>query len=127
MRKLLPALYNLAHEGSLPERFNLIGVSRARLATTSSGRRCGSRSSATPAGGRTRRCSTQLLRQVRYVQGAFDDPGAYERLAARCDEFDERGAACRSTASSTCRRRPSFFPVIVSAARRGRACNAEEG
>src|SRR5207248_5838432 len=28
-RKLLPALYNLAHEGSLPERFNLIGVSRS--------------------------------------------------------------------------------------------------
>src|SRR5436309_10634030 len=28
-RKLLPALYNLAHEGSLPERFNLIGSSRS--------------------------------------------------------------------------------------------------
>ena len=27
-RKLLPAIYNLAHEGALPERFNLIGVSR---------------------------------------------------------------------------------------------------
>ena len=27
-RKLLPALYNLAHEGALPERFQLIGVSR---------------------------------------------------------------------------------------------------
>jgi glucose-6-phosphate 1-dehydrogenase len=27
-RKLLPALYNLAHEGALPERFNLIGISR---------------------------------------------------------------------------------------------------
>ena len=27
-RKLLPALYNLAHEGALPERFNLIGVAR---------------------------------------------------------------------------------------------------
>ena len=27
-RKLLPALYNLAHEGALPERFNLIGASR---------------------------------------------------------------------------------------------------
>src|ERR1019366_693069 len=25
-RKLLPALYNLAHEGALPERFELIGV-----------------------------------------------------------------------------------------------------
>src|SRR5205085_4377619 len=30
-RKLLPALYNLAHEGALPERFNLIGVSRSDL------------------------------------------------------------------------------------------------
>ena len=27
-RKLLPALYNLAHEGALPERFNLIGAAR---------------------------------------------------------------------------------------------------
>src|ERR1041384_4296077 len=27
-RKLLPAIYNLAHEGALPERFNLIGISR---------------------------------------------------------------------------------------------------
>src|SRR5437764_9982582 len=30
-RKLLPALYNLAHEGALPERFNLIGVSRGDI------------------------------------------------------------------------------------------------
>src|SRR5438552_9262786 len=27
-RKLLPAIYNLAHEGALPERFELIGVAR---------------------------------------------------------------------------------------------------
>src|SRR3954451_3565053 len=27
-RKLLPALYNLAHDGALPERFNLIGCPR---------------------------------------------------------------------------------------------------
>ena len=31
-RKLLPAIYNLAHEGALPERFNLIGVSRSEMA-----------------------------------------------------------------------------------------------
>src|ERR687896_129591 len=30
-RKLLPAIYNLAHEGSLPERFNLIGSSRGEM------------------------------------------------------------------------------------------------
>src|SRR5204862_429403 len=27
-RKLMPAVYNLAHEGDLPERFNLIGIAR---------------------------------------------------------------------------------------------------
>ena len=27
-RKLLPALYNLAHDGALPERFHLVGISR---------------------------------------------------------------------------------------------------
>ena len=31
-RKLLPALYNLAHEGALPERFELIGVVAERNA-----------------------------------------------------------------------------------------------
>ena len=30
-RKLLPALYNLAHEGALPERFHLVGASRGEL------------------------------------------------------------------------------------------------
>ena len=28
-RKLLPAIYNLAHEGQLPERFNLIAMARS--------------------------------------------------------------------------------------------------
>ena len=31
-RKLLPALYNLAHDGALPQRFHLIGVSRKEKA-----------------------------------------------------------------------------------------------
>src|SRR5688500_20116643 len=30
-RKLLPAVYNLAHEGALPERFNLIAISRSDI------------------------------------------------------------------------------------------------
>ena len=35
-RKLLPALYNLAHEGALPERFELIGIARRAIATRTS-------------------------------------------------------------------------------------------
>ena len=39
-RKLLPAIYNLAHEGSLPDRFNLIGVARgSRIESFEAGRR----------------------------------------------------------------------------------------
>src|SRR3954464_6796977 len=30
-RKLLPAIYNLAHDGALPERFELIGISRSEM------------------------------------------------------------------------------------------------
>src|ERR1700678_4274600 len=30
-RKILPALYNLAHEGALPERFHIVGVSRSDM------------------------------------------------------------------------------------------------
>src|SRR5881394_4082519 len=30
-RKLLPAIYNLAHEGALPERFNLVGAARREM------------------------------------------------------------------------------------------------
>lgn len=29
-RKLLPAIYNLAHSGSLPERIELVGISAGR-------------------------------------------------------------------------------------------------
>ena len=30
-RKLLPAIYNLAHDGALPERFFLVGVARSEM------------------------------------------------------------------------------------------------
>ena len=57
-RKLLPALYNLAHEGSLPERFNLIGVARRDKSDDDLRADMKSRSSGTRAGAQTRRCST---------------------------------------------------------------------
>src|SRR3954471_16626807 len=80
MRKLLPALYNLAHEGALPERFNLIGVARrdmsddefrdlAKGAIQKYSRR---EADATVLEG--------LLGRVRYVGFAFDDQDGYGRL-----------------------------------------------
>src|SRR4051795_4540356 len=88
-RKLLPALYNLAHEGALPERFNLIGVSRrdmpdddfrelARGAIEKYSRRD---TDATVLDG--------LLSRVRYVGFSFDDVEAYSRLGKVIGELDE--------------------------------------
>ena len=113
-RKLLPALYNLAHDGALPERFNLVGISRsdkehedyraeAREAIVQFSRR-------TP----DETVLGALLEHVRYLPGTFDDATVYERLAAQLEEFD---AECGSPMNrafylSTA---PSFFPVIVEA------------
>ena len=55
-----------------------------------------------------------LLRQVRYVAGSFDDPGAYERVTRAADAFDEEAGMPfnRVFYLSTA---PGFFPVIVAA------------
>src|SRR5579862_80926 len=79
-RKLLPALYNLAHEGALPERFELIGVARReqshedfkQVARESIERF--SRTAPDPA------VLEGLLENVRYVSGTFDDQAVYKEL-----------------------------------------------
>ena len=87
-RKLLPAIYNLAHEGALPERFNLIAVSRsdiphddyrgmARESIVEYSRRQPSED-----------VLNKLLEQVRYVPGTFDDDTVFDRLSDELDAFD---------------------------------------
>jgi glucose-6-phosphate 1-dehydrogenase len=126
-RKLLPALYNLAHEGSLPERFELIGVARPdqphedfrRIARESIERF--SRHPPDPD------VLDALLSNVRYVPGAFDDDGVYSRLERTLAELDERAgrALNRVFYLSTA---PQFFPLIsgkLAAARLDRSERAQ--
>src|SRR4051795_12039679 len=111
-RKLLPALYNLAHEGQLPERFNLIAFARRdqphdeyqQMARASIVKH--SRTTPNP------EVLDGLLENVRYVPGAFDDPPAYEQLEKLAADFDERAGIVfnRVFYLSTA---PQFFPVIV--------------
>jgi glucose-6-phosphate 1-dehydrogenase len=113
-RKLLPALYNLAHEGSLPERFNLIGVSRSGKSNEifrSEMREAVEQFSRTPP---NREVLEALLENVRYVAGSFDDPAVYEELPKQIAEFDAEAdlAFNRVFYLSTA---PEFFPVIVEA------------
>ena len=80
-RKLLPALYNLAHDGALPERFHLIGVSRSDMPHGDY------RELAIEAiRNYSRRPPDEqvlqgLLEEVRYIPGSFDDESVYGKLA----------------------------------------------
>jgi len=112
-RKLLPALYNLAHEGGLPERFHLVGVSRGekehaeyRGECEEAIRRFSRRTPDEDVLGR-------LLEEVRYVPGTFDDATMYGELEKTLDGFEEPGSPLnRAFYLSTA---PAFFPVIVEA------------
>jgi glucose-6-phosphate 1-dehydrogenase len=113
-RKLLPAIYNLAHEGALPGLFNLIGVSRGEM-THEAYREMAAESirrfSRTPPdesvlGG--------LLSELRYVSGSFGDPQTYEALSGALGELDAAAGEpmARVFYLSTA---PEFFSVIVRA------------
>ncbi|MCW2957774.1 MAG: Glucose-6-phosphate 1-dehydrogenase 2 [Solirubrobacterales bacterium] len=113
-RKLLPALYNLAHEGSLPERFHLIGVSRREKGHEDF---AGEADEAIRAFSRREpdeKVLAELLSDVKYVPGTFDDPSVYEALKHELDAFDEAAGQPMNRAFylSTA---PEFFPVIIEA------------
>jgi glucose-6-phosphate 1-dehydrogenase len=113
-RKLLPALYNLAHDGALPEHFNLVGVARREKEHEDYRQECEqairrfSRRSPDPD------VLKRLLEDVKYVQGTFDDEKVYSKLEKTLERFEERAGEPLSRAFylSTA---PSFFPVIVEA------------
>jgi glucose-6-phosphate 1-dehydrogenase len=110
-RKLLPALYNLAHEGALPERFELVGVARrdqpnedfAEMARESIERFSRRKPDPDVLAG--------LLNNARYVPGAFDDPEVYSELGRVLSEFDKQAGQPlnRVFYLSTA---PQFFPMI---------------
>ena len=107
-RKLLPALYNLAHEGALPERFNLIGVSR-RDQSDDDFREHGARvdREVLAPRARRRRCSTGCSSRMRYIGVLVRRPRRATRSSREAiDELDEEGGG-RSTAPTTSRPRPS--------------------
>jgi glucose-6-phosphate 1-dehydrogenase len=111
-RKLLPAIYNLAHEGALPERFNLIAVSRSDIPHDDY--REMARESIVKYSRRKPddKVLEKLLEQVRYVPGTFDDESVYQRLDEQLKQFDADAGISfnRLFYLSTA---PMFFPVIV--------------
>ena len=111
-RKLLPAIYNLAHDGALPERFELIGISRAEMTDAEF------REMAIQAVRKFSRrppdddVLQRLFENARYVAGTFDQDTLYPGLATALDGFDKE-AGQRLNRCFYLSTAPSFFPVIV--------------
>jgi glucose-6-phosphate 1-dehydrogenase len=87
-RKLLPALYNLAHDGALPAGFGLVGNARSPLSDAEF------RAMAAEAVRRfSRRAPDEailerLLEGFRYVRGSSDRPEALDGVTQALDELD---------------------------------------
>src|SRR3954453_16310807 len=79
-RKLLPAIYNLAHEGALPEAFNPTGAARRYI--TPDAFREDARNSIRNFSRRTpdEQVLDKLLERIQYVSCPFDDAAGYGRL-----------------------------------------------
>ena len=103
-----------AHDGALPERFHLVGVSRREKENADYREECEqairqfSRRTPDP------EVLKRLLEHVKYVPGTFDDERVYSKLEKVLDRFEERDGEPldRAFYLSTA---PSFFPVIVEA------------
>jgi glucose-6-phosphate 1-dehydrogenase len=111
-RKLLPALYDLAYEGLLPERYAIVGSGGSRLDDASFRER---------ARGAVEEFSRHRLDEGRwqafaqglsYVSAPLDDPDAFGPLRERLVTLDaELGAEGRRL--FYCGTPPSAFPTIV--------------
>ncbi len=111
-RKLLPAIYNLAHEGGLPERIALIGISRAKM--TDDDFRARARESIDRFSRRRPDPDVLegLLANMQYISGTFDDEELYDSLRDALAALDA-GFGTPLNRVFYLSTAPEFFPVIT--------------
>ncbi|MBW3652337.1 MAG: 50S ribosomal protein L21, partial [Actinobacteria bacterium] len=87
--KLLPALYNLAHEGALPERFGLVGSARTEMTDDEFAEMAIQSVREFSRRPPDEKVLAKLFADTRYVTGSFDDDEVYAGLSDALDELDE--------------------------------------
>jgi glucose-6-phosphate 1-dehydrogenase len=124
-RKLLPALYNLAADGALPERFNLVGVSRSELPDEEFREQAHAAVTEFSRREADDKVVHALFDGARYVSGSFDDEDMFDRLRRTLDSYDEEAGQKLNRAFylSTA---PEYFPVIVEALGRHGLARSDE-
>jgi len=126
-RKLIPALYSLAHDGLLPAGQTILGFARAEVSDEQFRE---TMKDACNEHARTRPVDDAVwenfARGLFYVKGEFGDPAAYDRLQERLEEFDRtRGTGGRRIFYLAVP--PDFFGPIADTLRDKGLVNEPEG
>jgi len=87
-RKLLPALYHLAHRGRLPAQFAVIGIARTPMDDEGFRTQFHDAINEFASKAPWDEIAQSLASRMYYLAGEFDDAGFYERLSARLKEID---------------------------------------
>jgi glucose-6-phosphate 1-dehydrogenase len=87
-RLLVPALYNLAADHLLPERFAVVGVARAEMSDEQFRQAMGAALRRFATGKISTEVADRLLEGFFYVRGVFDDAATYRRLCERLTEVE---------------------------------------
>ncbi len=125
-KKLIPAVYDLANRGLLPPGFALVGFARQDFGQAEFADMI---KQAARDGARTPWRDSlwnQLAAGIRFVPGEFDDPDAWERLAATMRELDEQQGTNGNHAFYLSIP-PSLFPVVVSRLKEHGLAETDEG
>ena len=112
-RKLVPALYDLACHDVLPRGFLLVGYGRKPMSDKEMRGLSGDAIDGFFGAGtaKTHTCN-DMLDGVHYVQGEFDDPEGYRRLADKLADLD-RNTHTAGNRIFYLATPPSLFPVII--------------
>src|SRR5262245_11805009 len=85
--KLLPALYNLAESGYLPERFAILGVARPQIDEAEYRRQAREQVRGVEGEPLDPEKWSPIEERLYYLSGEFDDPQLYARIGHRLEEL----------------------------------------
>ncbi|WP_181772667.1 glucose-6-phosphate dehydrogenase [Amycolatopsis pittospori] len=111
-KKLMPAIYDLAHRGLLPAGFSLVGFARRDWEHQDFGELVHDSVKEHARTPFKESVWNRLAEGIRFVQGTFDDDDAFDRLAQTVKDLDaERGTGGNTAFYLSIP--PSAFPVVT--------------
>ncbi|MFC4806137.1 glucose-6-phosphate dehydrogenase [Falsarthrobacter nasiphocae] len=126
-KKLLPAVYDLAHRGLLPPSFGLVGFGRRDWSHEEFAGEVRSHVEEHTRTGFDEDVWNQLAAGIRFVSGGFDDDDAFDALKDTLDELDRSQGTQGNHAFYLSIPPKSFEPVCAQLSRHGLAEHEDGG